>query len=300
MYHQYSSPVCGYKAVALVTLKFATIITFLHDIYQLIHHFTIAPFTSTPTCGTELLTYEMGQHENSKLHSINPFTKSLPVSAPRSGAKRQTPSSNTRTVPKPNYWEPIMMRHAKDLDYLPVPPRYFARREKMATMSRRRKDQDRYKVSLRHLLRGEEQRQIPPRRNKECFRWVLEPMTEKWPEPMPGVPTITVTDPNGKTWWPKDTNSYITMKQEAVISARVMKQHHGPNSEAHCAAFQEAYRKGLENKPRGMRPEVLYCFDCWTRQEKIEQEEARIADQEARIVEDQTTIEKLLSAIEVA
>lgn len=262
---------------------------------KLIHHFIMASTISTPICGTEQVRYEMEQDRKGKLQPINPLTEPLPISTPRSAAKQEAPLSNTGIEHKPNYWEPIMIRHAKDLDYLPVPPKDFVRRERKATMSTKSKEQDYYKVSLKHLLRRESPRHIPPRRDNECFRWVLQPITEKPLEPMPGVPTVTVTDANGKTWWPKDPNSYITMKQEADISARAMKQHHGPDSEAHCAAFQEAYRKGLDNKPKGMRPEVLYCFDCWTKQEEIEQEQTYIVDEESRMAKYDATIERLLT-----
>ena len=98
------------------------------------------------------------------------------------------------------------MRHAADLDYLPVPPKDFVRREQMATQSTKRKEQDRFKVSLNRLLRGHKQHQLPSSGDDECWRWVLEPTTKEPPEPMPGVPSITVTDPDGETWWPRDPN----------------------------------------------------------------------------------------------
>lgn len=63
-------------------------------------------------------------------------------------------------------------------------------------------------------------------------------------------------------------------------------QHDGPEGEAHRASFQEAYRKGLDNKPKEMRPEVLYCCACWAKQTEIEEEEARVAN-EARVAEEQ-------------
>lgn len=222
---------------------------------------------------------EMGDGGNSRLHATQPFIKPSPIVAPRHEAKRDRCKCCIRREYKTNYWGPIIKRHAKDLNYLPMPPKDFVRRERKAKRSKDKETQDRLKVSLNALLRCEKQRELPSHRAKECRRWVLQPMTEKPPEPLPGVPTITVTDPGGKTWWPKDPNSYITLEQSAVISVRAAHEHHGPDGEAHCVAFLEAYRKGLENKPEGMRPEVLYCCECLTKQAKIEEEEARIASE---------------------
>lgn len=230
---------------------------------------------------------EMEECENSRLHATHPFIKPYPIVA-RYAAKQHGYKFGIRKEPNPNYWVPIIKRHAKHLRYLPVPPKNFVRQERTAKRSKSQKDQDGLNVSLKRLLLGDKKHELPSHRANECRRWVLQPMAEKPPEPMPGVPTVTVTDPGGKTWWPKDLNSYITPEQEAEISARVTEEHHGPDSEAHCGAFQEAYRKGLDNKPKGMRPEVLYCCACWTKQTKIEEEEVRIAN-EARIAEAQTT-----------
>lgn len=220
---------------------------------------------------------DMEEGEYSRLHAIHPSVKPPPIVAPRSEAKQQR--SNSGKEHKPNYWEPIMMRHAKDLNLLPVPPKDFVRREKKAIRSEDSERRDHLKVSLRALLRREKKRELRSHTENQCRRWMLQPMTEKPPEPMPGVPTITVTDAGGKTWWPKDLNSYITSEQSDAISKSATEQHYDPNSEAHCAAFQEAYRKGLHNKPVGMRPEVLYCAACWTEQEKFEEEEARVANE---------------------
>lgn len=173
-------------------------------------------------------------------------------------------------------WQQIMYRNAKELDYLPVPPKDFVSREIKAMKAKKQSDRGRYGVKLSHLLREERSRKLPSERHNECWRWMLQPMTEKQPDSKPGVPTVTVTDPNGKTWWPKDMNRYITITQEATISFRVFREHHGPDNEDHCAAFQEAYRKGLYNKPKGMRPEVLYCVECRMKEANIEEEEAHI------------------------
>lgn len=172
-----------------------------------------------------------------------------------------------------------MIRHAGDLDHLPVPPKDFAYRERKATQSTKRRNQDRFKVSLNRLLRGEKQLELPSQREDECRRWVLQPMTEQPPEPNPGVPSITVTDPDGKTWWPKDPNGYITAREAGEIAARAMRQHGGPDSKAHWAAFQEAYRRNLDKKPLGMRPEVIHCLFCWDKQDEIWEEEVRIAEE---------------------
>ncbi|KAG6354559.1 hypothetical protein INS49_004577 [Diaporthe citri] len=234
---------------------------------------------------------EMEEGENSRLHGIHPLIKPSPVVAPRYGAKQQCLQCRIRREKEVNYWKTIITRHAKDLDFLPVPPRDFVHREKNAIRSRDIEKADRLRVSLRALLRRERQRELPFHRDNECRRWVLLPMTEKPPEPMPGVPTVTVTDPGGKTWWPKDPNSYITQKESAAISARAAEQHRGPEGEAHCAAFQEAFRKGLDNKPMGMRPEVLYCGTCWAKQVEIEEQEARVAEVHATTKEREAIVE---------
>lgn len=265
---QYFSLVFGDKAAAFIT--FATIKPFLHDIYQLIHDFNTALSVCTTTNGME---------------KIFPFFKPPRTIAPYAQEEHE---HKVRIMEKhnPNYWEGIVKRHAKNLYYLPVPPRYFERQEGMASKAKSQKQQDRHRVSLKRLLLGDKKQEIPSRKDSQCRRWVLKPMTIKPPEPMPGVPTITVTDPGGKTWWPKDPNSYITLQEWDATSLRVTEQHDGPEGEAHCAAFQEAYRKGLDNKPKGMRPEVLYCCACWARQAEVEEEEARVAN-EARVAEEQ-------------
>lgn len=237
--------------------------------------------TFTPRFGT-------GQNDDDQSQLKGPCTEPLPAPRLRPETKQRKPRSWIRRKHVSRYWEQIMTRNAKELDHLPVPPKDFVTRERKAMEARRKKrsDPNRYEVNLSHLLREEGPHELPSERWEECWRWILQPMSERQPEPKPGVPTVTVTDPDGKTWWLKDPNTYITIKQEATISACVIKEHRGRDTKAHCAAFQEAYRKGLHNKPKGMRPEVLYCEDCWTKQTKIEAEEACIVGKEAHIVKE--------------
>lgn len=237
--------------------------------------------TFTPRFGT-------GQNEDDLSKPHNPCTEPLPTLKPRPETIQREPRSGIIRKDVAHCWEQIMTRNAKELDHLPVPPKNFVTRERKAMEARRKKKSDprRYEVNLSHLLQEERPHKLPSERWEECWRWILQPMSERQPEPNPGVPTVTVTDPDGKTWWLKDPNTYITIMQEATISARVIKEHRGHGNRDHCAAFQEAYRKGLHNKPKGMRPEVLYCGDCWIKQAKVEAEEACIVDNEAHIVTD--------------
>ena len=184
-----------------------------------------------------------------------------PAPAPISETKEQEAGSGMESQPQPNYWERIIKRNAHSLYHLPVPPKYFDKRERKASKAIGGKEKDRCQVKLKDLLRGEKQGQIPAKKPNQCFRWVLLPMTEKPPEPMPGVPAITVTDPNGKTWWPKDPNSYITGEKLDQLAERHMTQHRGLGSKAHCTAFKEARRKRMGRKPIAMQPEVLCCSD---------------------------------------
>lgn len=203
-------------------------------------------------------------------------TMVLSASAPKSGTELG-PTPATENQNTPNYWEQIIMRHAQNLDRLPVPPRDFVKRERSDFKSRNKKRRNCSKTSLQLLLRRDKQHDTLPTKANSCLRSVLLPMTQTPPEPMPGVPTVTVTTPEGKTCWPKDINSYISRDKASWITERATKQHYGPYSETHCALFQEAYRKGLDNKPRGHRPEVLFCTACWDIQREIE-EEAWVAE----------------------
>lgn len=219
-------------------------------------------------------------HDNNNSSTTSAMAKSGRTPLPSGRRDRQDPN-NVEENQEPNYWQPLMEEYAKELEYLPVPPKDLVRRESKAKRTTNLKVYSHYKIGLKHLKRRDERhRTLPSQKPKQCMRWILEPMREKAPEPMPGVPRITVTDPKGKTWWPRDPNSYITTAQVVDISVRMMKEHKGPDSEAHCAAFQEAYLKGLDHKPKGMKPEILYCCDCWTRQAEIEMEmemeEARV------------------------
>lgn len=232
-------------------------------------------------------------HDNINSSTTSTMAKSGRTPLP-SGRKDRQKSEDVKKNQKPNYWQPLMKEYAKELEYLPAPPKDFVRRETKAMRTTDLKVYSRYKVGLRHLKRGEKTHgRIPSEKPNQCMRWILEPMREKAPEPMPGVPRITVTDPKGKTWWPRDPNSYITKAEVIDISIRMMQEHKGPDNEAHCAAFQEAYRKGLDHKPMGMKPEILYCCDCWTAQAKIEMEmeEARVAVDGVHLAEQQECIE---------
>lgn len=232
-------------------------------------------------------------HDNSNSTTISAMAKSARTPLPSGRRDRQKPKCVEKQQ-EPNYWQPLMKEYAKELEYLPVPPKDFVRRESKAKRTTNLKVYSHYKIGLKHFKRRDERHQrLPSQKPKECMRWILELMREKAPEPMPGVPRVTVTDPKGKTWWPRDPNSYITTTQVVEISVRMMKEHKGPDSETHCAAFQEAYQKGLEHKPKGMKPEVLYCCNCWTAQEKIEMEmeEARVGLEEVHLAEQRECIE---------
>lgn len=213
-------------------------------------------------------------------------TTVLSISATEKGTGKGRPRSKRHRKSQPNYWEQIVKRHATNLKYLPVPPRHFVQRERKASRNKKRqngakKRQNGAKTSLKLLLRGDKQHEALPTKANGCLRWALLPMTEKPPEPLPGVPTVTVTTPEGETCWPKDINSYISRDKANWITERVTKQHHGPHYETHCALFQELHRRGLDNKPLGHRPEILFCIACWTRQEEIE-EESLAAFEQAR------------------
>lgn len=196
---------------------------------------------------------------------MDPSTNLPPKVDTTSATEQERPKSATKKEKKRNYWQPIIAKYAEDFDHLPVPPRNFVQDIRKAKRTQNKEKRARLKIDLRALKRANKKKQklLPlPDRNK-CMRWVLMPMTWTPPEPKPGVPTITVTDPAGKDWWPKDPNSYITKEEEAAIRERMAEQHDGPDAETHRAAFEEASRKGLEHEPVGMRPEVLLCRYCW-------------------------------------
>jgi hypothetical protein len=182
------------------------------------------------------------------------------------------------------------MRHAKELRHLPVPHKDFIRRERMSSKmiknisrSRVQEQPQSIKINVENFIRGDTQHQKLPKKEKECLRWMLQPMTEKPPEPKPGVPTITVTNSQGKTCWPKDLNCYISKGRVEFLTKRATRQHYGDDSEFHCALFQEYCRKGWDKKPIGHRPEVLLCTECLAKQMEIEEEEARMAFESARV-----------------
>lgn len=239
--------------------------------------------------GTEERRPQSKRHRRSRPDDWEPVTDPaatmvLSASTPRSGTELgATPATENQDTP--NYWEQIIQRHAQNLNHLPVPPKDFVKRERSASMSTVKKRRNYAQTSLKLLLQGEQKYEALPKKAKSCLRSVLLPMTQTPPEPMPGVPTVTVTTPEGKTCWPKDVNSYISRDKANWIAERATKQHYGPLKETHCALFQEAYRKGLDNKPRGHRPEVLYCTTCWGKQLEIEEEEARVAAEQASLAE---------------
>lgn len=245
-----------------------------------------------------------GQNDDDQSQLESPCTEPLSELRPRPVIIQRRHKSTIKRKHVSRCWQQIMYRNAKELDYLPVPPKDFVSRERkaMKARSKGKSDADRYGINLSHLLREERSHKLPSERYKECWRWMLQPMTEKQPEPKPGVPTVTVTDPDGKSWWPKDINTYITITQEATISLRVIKEHRGPDNKDHCAAFQEAYWKGLYSKPKGMRPEVLYCVECRMKEAKIEEEEAHIVDGVAHVMKEleRATIEYHETSVETA
>lgn len=159
-------------------------------------------------------------------------TEVLPVGAPESQVgegrpksrthrkRKQKPTLATKEQGTTNYWEQIITRQAKGLRHLPLPPKNFVDRDQgtwkawdEGLPTRVQKRPRSTKTSLEHLTRRDKQHRALPKRKNECLRWMLQPMSEKLPESMPGVPTITVTTPLGKTCWPKDMNSYISKER---------------------------------------------------------------------------------------
>lgn len=205
---------------------------FEHGVPQLHDPFCKPLSTFTPRFGT-------GQNDDDQSQLKSPCTESFPVLRPGPVIIQRKHKSTIKRKHVSRCWQQIMYRNAKELDYLPVPPKDFVSRERkaMKARSKGKSDADRYGINLSHLLREERPHQLPSERYKECWRWMLQPMTEKQPEPKPDVLTVTVTNPDGKVWWPKDINTYITITQEATILLRVIKEHRGPDNKDHYTAF---------------------------------------------------------------
>lgn len=159
-------------------------------------------------------------------------------------------------------WQTTIYRHSKDLKRLPIPPKAFIRtqRENPLKSSSKRKA-DTPAKQLKRLIRGEQERYIDCK-PKQCKPWAFRPKSLQQPEPNPGVPTITITKPNGKTGWLQDTNSYLDEADLVFVQMKAARDHNQPDNKEHCAAHAEAWAKGLQLLPHGRRPKVLYCFKC--------------------------------------
>lgn len=174
----------------------------------------------------------------------------------------QKPSLGMIGGDEPNVWQSIIRKYSKDLQSLPLPPKNFTRRSRMHP-ERRNKKGTWPKNLLARLKGGEKKETLPIKTATGCRQWELRPMSDTPPQPRLGVPSFTVTTPEGETMWPKNPNSNMTQENIRHFISCAKRQHNGADHDSHCASFAEARRKCLHKLPRVLQPQVLFCLHCW-------------------------------------